>query len=137
MKVTLRDIINFKDQYFRLLDQSFLPILTRRTLSKDGKKIIDEINQTKELSDGLVKKYGETSSDGTIIKINPDPNNLKTQSFQLEYNDLLDVEIELQTEPLDIELFMRDDCTLSAKDFIILEKIIVEVEKDKPEEKSN
>lgn len=135
MKVTLRNVVNMYQSYSKLLEQSFLPARIKYNLSKDGKKISNEIELIKKSEEELIRKYGDKSSDGTMIKVNPDPNNKNHQSFQLERDDLLDVEIELQTEPLDIELFMRDDCTLSAKDFIILEKIIVEVEKDKPEEK--
>ncbi len=80
----------------------------------------------------MIIKYGTKGKDG-MVSISPNSENIQT--FQLEYDDLLDEDIELATDVLDIELFIRDDCTLSAKDFIVLEKFIVEkVDESKKEE---
>ena len=126
-KIKLRDILNIQQSYTKLLEQSFLPARTKYNLSKDGKKIFSELEEVAKQKNDLILKYGEKSKDNTMISINPSSPN--AQTFQLEYEDLLDVEIDLVTEPLDIELFMRDDCNLSAKDYIILDKFIVEIVK--------
>jgi len=130
-KMKLRDIINIQSAYSRLLDQSYLPARIKYNLSKDGKKIEAEINEISKLRNDLIIKYGESGKDG-LVSIAPNSPNLVT--FQLEYDDLLDEEIELMTEPLDIELFMRDECNLSGKDFLILDKFIVEKVKEEKSE---
>ncbi len=132
MKVKLRDIVAAQQSYSRLLEQSFLPARVKYNLSKDGKKIVNEIDEISKLRNDLIIKYGTKGKDG-MVSISPNSENMQT--FQLEYDDLLDEDIELATDVLDIELFIRDDCTLSAKDFIVLEKFIVEkVEESKKDE---
>lgn len=126
-KMKLQDIMNIQSSYLKLLDQSYLPARIKYNLSKDGKKIENEITEVSKLRNDLIIKYGEQGKDG-MVSISPNSPNLQT--FQLEYSDLLDEEIELITEPLDIELFMRDECNLSAKDFIVLDKFIVEKVKE-------
>jgi len=103
-KMKLRDIINIQSAYSRLLDQSYLPARIKYNLSKDGKKIEAEINEISKLRNDLIIKYGESGKDG-LVSIAPNSPNLVT--FQLEYDDLLDEEIELMTEPLDINLLLR------------------------------
>lgn len=132
MKVKLRDIVAAQQSYSRLLEQSFLPARVKYNLSKDGKKIVNEIDEISKLRNDLIIKYGTKGKDG-MVSISPNSENMQT--FQLEYDDLLDEDIELATDVLDIELFIRDDCTLSAKDFIVLDKFIVEKNEEKIEDK--
>lgn len=120
-KIKLRDIINVQESYSKLLDQSYLPVKTKYTLSKDGRKITDEITEVSKLRNDLILKYGEKGKDN-LVSIAPNSPNMA--SFQLEYDDLMDIELVLLTDKIDIELFMRDDCTLSAKDFILLNWMI-------------
>ncbi len=137
-KIKLRDIINVQQSYSHLLDQNYLPAKTKYSLSKDGKKITDELDEVTKLRNHLIVKYGETGKDG-LTSIAPNSPNMA--SFQLEYDDLMDVELELLTDKIDIELFLKDgiDCTLSAKDFLLLNWMIYdkdEIKDDKPNEEN-
>lgn len=132
MKLALREIINIQSSYSKLLEQSYLPIKTRYTLSKDGRKIQSELEEFQKMRDSLIMKYGEKRPDGSTAIL---PSNPNLSSYEVDMSDLLDIEMDLLTDRIKMDLFMRDDCTLSAKDLLILDKLIVD-EDDKSENKS-
>ncbi len=134
MKITLRDIINIQSSYSKLLEQVYLPIKIRYTLSKDGRKIQSELEELQKMRDSLIMKYGSKQKDGSTAILPGSPN---LASYEVDMSDLLDIEIDLLTDQIDVELFMRDDCTLSAKDLLILDKLIIDKSDEKDIENKN
>lgn len=132
MKLALKEIINVQQSYSKLLEQGFLPIKIRYTLSKDGRKIQSELEEFQKMRDSLIMKYGEKRPDGSTAIL---PNSPNLSSYEVDMSDLLDIEVDLLTDRIKMELFMRDDCTLSAKDLLILDKLIID-EEDKKDDKS-
>src|SRR4051812_43328526 len=104
MKVKLLNIINTQESYLKLIDQGFLPILTRYSLSKDAETVTSEIQRFNQFKDNLIEKYGEKSKDGNNISISPNSKNIPI--FMKELNELGNADVELLTEKIPEELFL-------------------------------
>ena len=116
MKFALGEIRGMKDPLVNLIDKQ-IPIKTAWKLNRLVKSLDKELGEIEEFRVGLVKKFGEEGDDGNF-SVPKD----KMELFIDEFNELLNTEIDVEFEPIDIEVF--GDINISAKDLMLLEKII-------------
>lgn len=126
MQIKLGEIMNAKDAFFKLLSLP-LPIKTSYRLSKAARKFDVELKIIEEKRNQLVMKYGEKNEQGnTMVKQS------EMGNFMKEFNDMLELSIEINIEPIDLSLF--EDIKLSPLEIANLDKLII-VEKDDKETK--
>ncbi len=123
MKVKLYQILNTKESYDKLSEQSFLPISLRFSLSEDAEIIQNQLQRFDKFKIELIKKYGEVKEDGSVVV---PPNTVNMNKFLLEINELGQVDVELTTEKIPEELLIVEECTLNGKDFFNLRGIFLE-----------
>jgi len=116
MKLTLGDIRVMKDPMSKLLD-NVLPIKVAWKLTKLVKSFDKELSEIEEFRINLIKKLGVDSGDGSI-KVPDD----KMDGFIAEFHELLETEIDVEFDPIDIEL-LGDNVSLSTKDLIMMDKV--------------
>lgn len=130
MKVKLRNIIESSQSFSILLDQNpqIIKAQIRWDLSEDFEKITKSVDLFNKKRVEIIQRYNITSS---TLLASPE-----YQSCELEITDLLDVEIELVTEPFLTKSIMTDErCTLTSKDMISLKWL--RVDESKKEEDNN
>jgi len=130
MKVKLRTIIDSSNAISSLTDQpsSLISAGTRFILSEDFDKIKDKITRIGNEQKKLIEKY----------KIGPQTliASPEYQSYQLELDDILDTEMELETEPFLTKVIFTDDrCTLTSKEMSLLK--FLRVDESKKEENND
>ena len=130
MKVTLKEIWTSQRALGKLSKISPLPIKTSYWVAKRTKIISKEVESIEEKRLELVKKYGEEvsgSKQGDLTV--PDD---KMEIFVKEFNDLLNVEVELNMEKFNLEEF-AGNINISGEDMILLSFLFNEpVESVKP-----
>lgn len=117
MKFQLGEIRNMKDPLITLLDKP-LPIKSAWSLNKLVKVFDKELSEIEEFRVGLVTKLGETDEETGATQVPEE----KMEDFVNEFNELLSQEIDVQFEPLSIEV-LGDDTTISAKDMMVMERL--------------
>lgn len=118
MKITLAEIKSLEKSLSKIFDKD-LNIKIAYRLGKLLKKMSDEMNLLEENRIKLVKKYGKQTEDNGQFAVDPD----KTQDFYNEINELMQVEIDIDFEPISLEEF--GDIKLSASDMIRLDGKII------------
>lgn len=98
MNIKIKEIVSNVEN-IKELQSIKLPIKISYKLSKLIGKIQPELDIYNEKRDELVKEYGDKQEDDTF-KVT-DPNKIK--SFIEKINDLVEIEVEIDFEPIDIE----------------------------------
>lgn len=114
MKVTLETIYVSQNSLTKLINLD-LPITTAYKFSRLVKKIREELATFEESRVALVKKYGNKEDTSGTVRVSLDA----TEEFSNELKKLLEVEIEVDFEP--IPLSDLGDIKMSAVDISNLE----------------
>ena len=115
MLIKLAQLKNLEAPLSKLMDQH-VPVKTSFKLSKVLKQVASELQDLEESRQKLIKTYGELNEEAQTISIT-DP--AKLIDFQKEYSELLNVEIELNYDPLSIEA-LGDSLELSVSEVVQL-----------------
>jgi len=132
MKITLAEIKSLEASLAKIFDKE-VNIKVAYRLGSLLKKISEEMVLLEENRVKLVKKYGEADAETQQLSVPQE----KAQDFYTEFNELLQVEVDIDFEPIPLQAF--GDISLSAADVMRLDgKIIanngivadVEIKKD-------
>jgi len=115
MKFALGEIRGMKDPLTVLIEKQ-IPIKAAWKLNRLIKSFDKELGEIEEFRVNLVQKLGDTGEDGNI-QVPKD----KMSIFVEEFNELLSQEVDIEFDPIDIDVF--GDVSLSAKDMLLLDKI--------------
>lgn len=115
MKFALGEIRGMKDPLINLLDKE-IPIKAAWKLNRLIKGFDKELGEIEEFRISLVQKLGETGENGQVQVPQE-----KMEQFVTEFNELLNQEVEIEFDPIDVDVF--GDISVSAKDMMVLEKI--------------
>lgn len=121
IKVKLADIVNSSNGLSNILKKE-LPIKAAYWLSRLMSKLDSEIKQFNLNRDNLIKKYGKETEHGEI-RVDPD-DKVNFEKFQKEFNDLVDIEIEVDINKIPLSLF--GDVNVSAMELFFLDKFVEE-----------
>jgi len=122
MKVKLIDIVSARESINRLI-KSNLPAKKSYLISKMFKPVIEEINTFEKKRNDLVLKYGEQMGEDKAQYAVKQEN---MKQYTDEVKDLLDIDLEYDVEPINLEDLLNDDVKLTAEDFVLLDKFIKE-----------
>ena len=117
MKFALGEIRGMKNPLGGLIDKE-IPIKTAWKLNRLIKAFDKELGEIEEFRVGLVQKLGVADEDGAVTV-----GEEQMEQFVTEFNELLNTEIDVEFEPISVEVF--GEVAVSAKDMMILEKIFV------------
>jgi len=98
MEITLREIHNSQESLNKLIELD-LPIQASFKLTKIIGKVGIELNQLEEHRNNLVKKHGTENKGNKIFEVLKD----KEKEFIIEFNKLLDTNINLEVDPISID----------------------------------
>lgn len=115
MKFALGEIRGMKDPLISLLDKE-IPIKAAWKLNRLIKGFDKELGEIEEFRVSLVQKLGVMGDNGQVSVPQE-----KMEQFITEFNELLNQEVDVEFEPVDIDIF--GDLNVSAKDLMVLEKI--------------
>ena len=121
MQITLYELKNLEEPLSRLINQR-LPIKVAYRLSKMLTKVTKELSTLETHRQALIKEFGDVSEDGQSIAIT-DPEKLKL--FQEQFMELLQENIELNYEPVSIQL-ISDDVDLTVQDIALLSPLFTD-----------
>jgi len=120
MKVKLETIVSARPKLEKLFSLP-LPAKTSYRVMRLMKKITSELKMFEQKRIDLVKKYGEpTENNKNIYNVKPD----EILNFQKDMQEVLDVEIEIEFEPLTLDMLGNN--AMSASDLLELEEFIKE-----------
>ena len=120
MKITLAEVKSLETSLSKIFDKD-IHIKIAYRLSSLLKVLSDEINSLEENRVKLVKKYGEEDKESGQLAVPTE----KAEEFYKEFNELLQLEIDIDFEPIPLGAF--GDISLSAADVVRLDgKIIVD-----------
>jgi hypothetical protein len=124
LKITLAEIKSLETSLGKMFNKD-VNIKIAYRLGKLLKKLSEEMKALEENRVKLVKKYGVEDEKTKQISVPQD----NAQDFHKEFNELMQVEIEVDFEPIPLEQF--GDIELSASDVLRLDgKIILGDEKE-------
>jgi hypothetical protein len=129
MKLTLAEIKSLETSISKIFNKD-INIKLAYKLSTLIKTLSEELRKLEEGRVKLVKKYGKTDEKTGQISVNTE----ETQSFYKEFNELMQMEIEVDFEPIPLNAF--GDIEISASDVLSLDgKILTgeDSEKEKTE----
>lgn len=95
MKLTNGDIFSVREPLQRLVNEK-LPVLISYKLAKLANKLNEHFQIIEGVRQGLIKKYGAPTGDGSGIEVKRDSENWVR--FVEEFNELLAQEVELVVE---------------------------------------
>lgn len=122
IKLKLAELKLREDAFQRFMDIDF-PIAIGYKLSKLFKIINEELSTLRDLTDNLIKKYGE--QEGNQIRV-AEKNQDK---FAKEYAELLEQVAELKVNKINIKLSQLGDISLPTKDLALMD-VFIEIEDD-------
>lgn len=117
MKILLGELKNTEEPLMRLM-QNELPISLSYKLSKLLKEITNEFKNLEEQRIKLIKKY----TDENNVEVKEE----NKDKFNIEFNELINIEVDLKYEPIEIKLSTK--INISTFDLILLEKLFTFVE---------
>ena len=130
MKINLAEIKSLEGSLSKIFDKD-LNIKVAYRLGTLLKRLSEEMKTLEENRVKLVKKYGEENEETKQFSVPQE----KTPDFYKEFNELMQIEIDIDFEPISLKEF--GDISISASDVMRLDgKIIVndEVVKNKDNE---
>ncbi len=120
MQFKLLEVLEMKESLSNIISQP-LPIKVSFKMSKIIKAIDEELEIYNNKNNDLIRKYGEETEDGKI-KVSDD----NRESYFKEYKELLDVDIEIQLDPISVN-DLGDNLAIKPIDLYKLSgKIIIE-----------
>jgi uncharacterized Zn finger protein len=125
-KITLKNTVfanGFVNALQRLLDAD-LEIDQSYALSKFARQFREKQGVYNEARQKLIDKYGTKDDDGKLVEENGQVQVEDVESFQKEFQKLLEVEEEYEMDKLHIEDLQSLDIRLSANDILLLDKIL-------------
>lgn len=114
MKITYKEIVNANEPLLTLAKEK-LSVKEAVGLARMLKPLMEEFSIYQEKEREIIEKFGEINDDGRyFIK------NENIISFNTEYGELLDYEINLDIEPVTI----KSDIQIEANSIIAIEKFV-------------
>lgn len=113
-KIKLKELRDITGSLAKLVTMD-LPVKISYRMTKIAKLIKNELQEVEDQRTELVKKYGEKTEQGLMVKE-------KIEEFNKEFNEFLDEEIEISYIP--VNLSSIEDRKLSALDMLNLEIFI-------------
>ncbi len=129
MKITLAEVKSLESSLSKIFNKDVNIKLAYR-LGKLLKRLSEEMKMLEENRIKLVKKYGEEDEETKQLSVPPE----KTQEFYNEFNELMQIEIDVDFEPVPLEQF--GDIEMSASDVINLDGKIIADESPAEKEKT-
>lgn len=117
IKFKMYEIKQMKDPLTKLIEKE-IPVNTAFRLNKLIKAIDEFLTEIEEYRVKLINQYGVKNEEANQIEVPPK----KMKDFSKEMNDLLNEEVEIDFQPININMF-GEDLRLSTKDLMILEKL--------------
>jgi len=131
MKITLAEIKSLEESLAKIFNKD-VNIKIAYRLSSLLKKLNEEMKTLEETRIKLVKQYGEENEETHQFSVSEE----KAQDFYKEFNELMQVVIDIDFEP--IQLKELGDIDMSASDVLRLdEKIIINDIKIENKEEKN
>ncbi|MCK5763630.1 MAG: hypothetical protein KAH05_05880 [Clostridiales bacterium] len=121
MKITLAEIKSLEDSLSKIFEKD-VDIKVAYRLSSVLKRLSEEMEKLEESRIKLIKKYGTEDEETKSMTVLPE----QSQIFIETFNDLMQLEIELDFEP--ILLDDLDGIKLSAKDILGLSSFLIKCE---------
>jgi hypothetical protein len=118
MKITLAEVKSLETSLAKVFDKE-VNIKVAYRLGSLLKKLSEEMAILEENRIKLVKKYGDEDKETKQLSVPQD----KAQEFYAEFNELLQLEIDIDFEPIPLQAF--GDITLSAADVMRLDGKII------------
>jgi hypothetical protein len=121
IKVKISDLVNSTETLQKLSQEKFKAKLAW-SIARLLKAAEAEIQQFNETRMNLIRKYGEKDEQGELITDEKGNCKIITESleqFSNELNELINTEVEINANPLDIELL--DDLDFTPSDMAVLE----------------
>lgn len=119
MKITLAEAKSLETSLAKIFDKD-VNIKVAYRLGKLLKKLSEEMKTLEESRVKLVQKHGEENEETKQFSVPP----TKTQEFYKEFNELMQCEIEIDFDPIPLELF--GDIKLSASDVLRLDGKVIQ-----------
>ena len=123
IKIKIGEILNAQNSLTTLQGQK-LNIKTAYKLSKLIKIVIAELDIFRENHVKLLDRYADKDEVGEFIIINHKYQIDDLDNFNKEYQDLVNIEINIDIEPFTFNDLL--EITFTAQDMLLLEKFIVE-----------
>lgn len=117
IKVKLFDLKNRENAFREFMDIDF-PIKVSFKLTKMFKEISRELSEFEEHKNKLIKKYGETKDDNIVVKED------ELENFYKEYNELLEMEVELDTDKIELDINLLNDIKVNTRNLGLMELFI-------------
>lgn len=121
IKVKISDLVNSTETLQKLSQEKFKAKLAW-SIARLLKAAEAEIQQFNDTRMNLIRKYGEKDEQGELITDEKGNCKIITESleqFSNELNELINTEVEINANPLDIELL--DDLDFTPSDMAVLE----------------
>lgn len=117
MKFQLGEIRNMKEPLGTLMEKE-IPIKAAWKLNRLIKNFDKELGDIEGFRVDLIKKLGKETPEGDISVPNE-----KMEEFVNGFNELLMTEVEVEFEPIDVNVF--GDIQMSSRDMMAMDKLFV------------
>jgi homogentisate 1,2-dioxygenase len=117
MKFTLGELRKMGPALDRLAKKE-LPVSISYRVAKFLKKVSDELFVVEKERIKLIQRFGQMHGEEKKVIVPPD----KMDTFQKEFNALLDEEVEIEVSSMDAKDF--GSISISPQDIVLLERII-------------